>query len=145
MAERARGSLIDTRFRDRVDSLKATRARVVVIPKGPNTLNRDKTAISAGLRKVTDCFRENNNAKHDDDDRSRRCRFIFRGAHTLFFIYFTFLFFIFLLLARPPTAYIILVCLFSRSKSNYGIRTLRTRLEIGILRYKVSLDRDRGR
>lgn len=39
---RARGSLIDTRF-CRVDSLKATRASN---PQGPNTLNRDKTAIS---------------------------------------------------------------------------------------------------
>jgi len=39
---RARGPLIDTRF-CRVDSLKATRASN---PKGPNTLNRDKTAIS---------------------------------------------------------------------------------------------------
>lgn len=38
----ARGPLIDTRFY-RVDSLKATRASN---PKGPNTLNRDKTAIS---------------------------------------------------------------------------------------------------
>lgn len=38
----ARGPLIDTRFCG-VDSLKATRASN---PKGPNTLNGDKTAIS---------------------------------------------------------------------------------------------------
>lgn len=42
MCVHTRGPLIDTRF-CRVDSLKATRASN---PKGPNTLNRDKTAIS---------------------------------------------------------------------------------------------------